>query len=191
MDESGDLGSIRGSKFFVIAGLVTQNRRELEHCIKRVRQRSIGKNKPVELKAYDATDRTRNALLRCVAKQDIRIYAVVVNKLAVADQLGSGMHTLYNHLACTVVGRCLEDARVRCLMIDKYGDKIVRDNFDRFVRALHGDIEIEHPDSRDNKLIQVVDFIAWSIRRKYASDDERFYSLIANKIKCEEFWKGA
>ena len=44
MDESGDLGYKRGSRFFVIAVIKLSNRRELELCVKRVRQKKLKKN---------------------------------------------------------------------------------------------------------------------------------------------------
>ena len=56
LDESGDLGFERGTRFFIIVILAAHNRKELAHCVKRVRQRKLKKNPPAELKAFQVTD---------------------------------------------------------------------------------------------------------------------------------------
>ena len=68
MDESGDLGYKRGSRFFVIAVIKLSNRRELELCVKRVRQKKLKMSPTSELKAYKSTDKVRFTLLKYIAE---------------------------------------------------------------------------------------------------------------------------
>ena len=42
LDESGDLGfSEKSSKYFVISLLITKNHKQIDNCIKRIRQRKL------------------------------------------------------------------------------------------------------------------------------------------------------
>ena len=72
-------------------------------------------------------------------------------------------------------------------MVDRRGDHIVRKAFGEYIRLFHSDIKIEHLDSQEDKILQVVDFVVWSIHRKYEMEDDRFYNLIAKKIRAEIF----
>jgi hypothetical protein len=127
LDESGDLGFECGSKFFIIVALAAHNRKELAHCVKRVRQRKLKKNPPAELKAFRA-------------------------------------------------------------IVDMRGDLIARVDFDKYIRQTVGDIKISHVESQNGDLLQVTDFVAWSIHRRYESNDKRFYDLISGKIRSEILW---
>jgi hypothetical protein len=185
MDESGDLGYKRGSRFFVIAVIKLSNRRELELCVKRVRQKKLKKNPPSELKAYKATDNVRFALLNHIAEQDIEIYTTIVEKYSMSEKIMQRANDLYNQLACITISHCIRDNCIQLLLVDKRGDHVVRKAFDEYIRLFHGGIKIEHLDSQEDKIMQVVDFVAWSIHRKYEMEDDRFYNLITKKIRAE------
>ncbi|MBI4176570.1 MAG: DUF3800 domain-containing protein [Candidatus Aenigmarchaeota archaeon] len=54
------------------------------------------------------------------------------------------------------------------------------------------DVEIEHKLSHTSNELQVVDFVAWSINRKFNSEDDYYYKIIQNKIRNREnmeLWK--
>jgi len=45
LDESGDLGfTEKSQQYFVIAILITRDKKPIENCIKRIRQRKLPKN---------------------------------------------------------------------------------------------------------------------------------------------------
>lgn len=46
-------------------------------------------------------------------------------------------------------------------------------------------IKISHFDSHNEEGLQAVDFISWSIFRKYEMNDNFYYSIIQNKIETE------
>jgi len=76
LDESGDLGfSEKSQPYFVIAILITKDKKPIENCIKRVRQRKLPKkykNKP-ELKYRNSNHIIRRSVLKCLSKRDIEI----------------------------------------------------------------------------------------------------------------------
>jgi hypothetical protein len=43
-------------------------------------------------------------------------------------------------------------------------------------------VEIYHKQSNSSNELQVVDFIAWSINRKFSFNDDYYYKIIENKI---------
>ncbi len=46
-------------------------------------------------------------------------------------------------------------------------------------------INISLETSHKNKSLQAVDFISWSIFRKYEKGDEMYYKLLGNKLASE------
>ena len=189
LDESGDLGFERGSRFFIIAIFAAHNKKELAHCVKRVRQRKLKKNPPAELKAFRVTDTIRNALLSYIARQDIEIYAFVLDKSLVPEKFRKESNTIYNHCASVAIEHCAENNYIQELVVDMRGDLMARADFDKYIKRTVSDIKISHVESQNSELLQITDFVAWSIHRKYESDDERFYDLISSKIRCEILWK--
>ncbi len=185
LDESGDLGVRSGSRFFVIAALVVKDRRELKLCVERIKRRKVKTPTP-ELKAYDATDRVREALLKAIAEQDIEIHTVITNTFIGTRKKPS---EFYNKLAQIAIESCLKSHSVESLIVDRRNDKVSRDAFDKYIHLFHQRIKIEHLNSYHDKIIQATDFIAWSIRRKYDYDDKRYYNLIAGRIKSEIMWE--
>ena len=49
-----------------------------------------------------------------------------------------------------------------------------------------GDVTIEQLGSRDRPELQVVDYVAWAIRRKYAVGEGQYYDIIKSKIIVED-----
>ena len=188
LDESGDLGFERGTRFFIIVILAAHNRKELAHCVKRVRQRKLKKNPPAELKAFKVTDSIRSALLRYIARQNIEIYAFVLDKSLIPEKLRKEPNIIYNYCASAAIERCVENNYIQELVVDMRGDLMARVDFDKYIKRTVGDIKINHVESQNSELLQITDFVAWSIHRKYESNDDRFYDLISNKIRSEILW---
>ncbi len=53
-------------------------------------------------------------------------------------------------------------------------------------------VEISHLESHSSAELQVADFVAWAVNRKYVLGDSSYYDCIASKVKNqnnEEMWK--
>lgn len=71
LDESGDVAPFSGSRFLVVAVLVTETPRPIELHVKRARQ-SLGRNAPSEeLKATWSEPQVVERLLRSIAQEDV------------------------------------------------------------------------------------------------------------------------
>jgi len=115
----------------------------------------------------------------------IEIYTTIVEKYSMSEKIMQRANDLYNQLACITISHCIRDNCIQLLLVDKRGDHVVRKAFDEYISLFHDDIKIEHLDSQEDKIMQVVDFVAWSIHRKYEMEDDRFYNLITKKIRAE------
>ena len=183
LDESGDLGPGRGTRFFVIAAIATASRKSLEVCVKRVRKRK--RITTSELKAQQSTDAVRESMLNGLDQLDIMIFSAAIDTSRLLKDSKAERNKVYNHLASTAIGHCLANRAATSLIVDRRGDKVVREAFDDYIRNIFGNIDITHPDSQQDKALQAADFIAWAIRRKYDTGDDRFYKLIAGRIQSE------
>jgi len=187
IDESGDLGRF-GSKFFVIACLITNNRVQLERIVKRIRQRLLHKHEKEvpEIKANSSSRLVREKVLEMVSRTDASIAIIAFEKKGQDLRLKS--NELYNQL----VGSLLMEinfslnTRIEIIIDKKDSNQLLRKNLDaQIIKALGGLVEgikIRHMDSFNSKGLQVVDFVAWAANRKFSFDDNSYYKIIENKI---------
>ena len=195
LDESGDLGinSEKSSKTFVIALLITADNLSLARCVKKTRQKMHKQMSAIpELKAFKSDEKTRNRLLNEFSKTNSDIHYIVLDKLKNKGLFKEHKHKLYNYIAASIVNEIhLVSSDKIELVVDRRKLKLIeKEEFDKQVlQAFSGsktNVRISHRDSCSCKELQVVDFIAWSIFRKYELKDEEYYSKIANKIKTSK-----
>ena len=81
LDEAGDTG-IRGSKYFIISIIITENPKEIANAIKRIKKnlRAKKQKKKQELKFYNSTDRVRTLVLRTLKRKDIEVSYFAIRK---------------------------------------------------------------------------------------------------------------
>ncbi|MEM5782882.1 MAG: hypothetical protein QXX01_00755, partial [Candidatus Aenigmatarchaeota archaeon] len=80
----------------------------------------------------------------------------------------------------------------------KHTNTFIRENFNDYVkrkikeRCPKLEIEVNQFSSYTKNELQVVDFVAWSINRKFNSKDDSYYKIIEEKIVNKEkmeLWK--
>lgn len=195
LDESGDLGySDKSSKYFVIALLATKNHKPIDNCIKRIRQRKLKtKYKYIpELKFNNSNELIRRAILRCIAEKDVKIYYVLVDKEKLHKRRESIKSDFYIYLTGFLIQQILEINEDIELIVDKSLSKEKREEFDEYIRnkildklRLQVDVHVEHKDSREDKCIQAIDFVAGAIFSKYEFGNDSYYRVIQKKIGQE------
>ena len=161
-----------------------QNCRDLEICFDRVKKRKI-KHSITELKASTATDKVRKAILKEINKHDIEIQAIVANTHHITNE---NQNNIYNKVTKVIVDEFQKIYSVQSLILDRRGSNMSRKTLDEYIKYDYPNLQIEHLDSYRNKIIQIVDFIAWAIRRKYEANEDVFYNLIADRTNIE-IWK--
>ena len=200
IDESGDLGRF-GTNYFTIAGMSTENPIVLRRIIKRTRQRRLKKKlrELPELKANKTNKVVRMYILRLLNKYDVKIFAIVVDKSKIMPHLYEVKDRLYNFICGILINEMLSDFTEVYIVIDKkHTNTLIRENFNHYIerkiksRYKNIGIKIGHKDSQSTPELQVVDFVAWAINRKFNYGDNEYYAIIENKIinkRRMELWK--
>jgi hypothetical protein len=196
LDEAGDLGfSEKSQQYFVIAILITKDKKPIENCIKRIRQRRLPKKykKIPELKFRNSNDIIRKSVLKCLSKKDVEISYILLNKRRVYSYLQDKKNIVYNYITSFLLQKVLsEESDKIVFVVDRLYTKKNREEFNSYInykiqrelrRAIK--ISIEHKNSEEERCLQAVDFVAGAIYRKYVFGDESYYSIIRDKIQEE------
>lgn len=200
IDESGDLGRY-GYRYFTLACLITADTKRLNRIIKKVRQRKLKKNikELMEVKAAKSDERIRRYVLNEVKNTDCDIFLLVVDKNKVLSKLFEAQNRLYNYL-CSLLMKQINIAENRLVLtIDKkHTNTALRKDFDVYIRrrlleSKPGlNLEVYQKTSESSNELQVTDFIAWAVNRKFNNNDDSYYAVIKSKIKNETdmlIWK--
>lgn len=200
IDESGDLGKY-GSRYFSIAAIIVDNPTSLSRIIKKLRQRKLKKKikKLPEIKANNSSYVLRKYVLDKLIKTDCELYAIVVNKDAIVNYLFNVKDKLYNYL-CGILMENVKntDGKLIIVIDKKHTNTLVKNDFNKYIenklksKNIKLEIEIEHKFSYSSNELQVVDFVVWSINRKFNTGDDSYYKIIERKIVNKDnmiLWK--
>ena len=184
IDESGDLGS-RGSRFFVIAAIVTRRSRHLLKVYK-----SIPTGSGPEIKFYDATHEERLDVLFEIVDSDSVIAYVCVDKRDHREPYRNG-NELYHQALKRLIECALEmsESRDVNILVDESGfiknDEVTE--IGKGASEFIGKNLKKCVKTSSNKCTRIADYIAGSIRVKYESSDEGYLKIIEEKIStaCE------
>lgn len=208
LDESGDLGfGPRSSKHFVLTAIIARDPGKVRRCIKRVRQQKLPKKyKTVpELKFHNSSQTIRKHVLGCLVRTDTDIAYAVLRKNQVYERLKSKPSILYNYLSGSLIAKIITAYKLEGpvkVFVDRSLYGFERENFDNYLtwKACLGNHseeqsleppEIEHIDSRQDRCIQVVDFVAGAINHRYSMEDPSYYNLIEQKVSIlMDFFEG-
>lgn len=200
IDDSGDPGFKidRGSsRYFVIAAVIFDDPLEAEKTAVAIKEfgRMLGFPDSVEFKFHKSRHEVREAFLRAVAPFEFRIRALVMEKtLLRSDELRTNKRSFYSYAIKMLLkysGNSIKNAKIK---IDGSGDRIFRKSFVSYLRQQlnSGEQKIfercKLVDSRGNRLIQMADMIAGTIKRSYEkTDGAALKKIILDKIQDE--WK--
>ncbi|MCX6777274.1 MAG: DUF3800 domain-containing protein [Candidatus Micrarchaeota archaeon] len=200
IDESGDLGEY-GSVYFTIVALATHAPAVLGRIIKRVRERKLKKKlrELSEIKANNSTEAIRKDVLRRLSGCECSISAVAIQKSKVKENLFKHKEKLYNYLCGLLFEHISLNTEVVDITVDrKHGNMLLQEDFNRYVesriksRNASLEIRIRHLESHASSALQVVDFVAWAVNRKFTHGDSSYYDIIKHRIRNqgkEEIWR--
>ncbi|MCK4717624.1 MAG: DUF3800 domain-containing protein [Thermoplasmata archaeon] len=188
IDESGDLGQY-GSRFFTMAAVVVTEPKFTSRIIKKLRQRKLKKNirQLPEIKANNSNRMIREYVLKKVQELDCEIFSIVVEKESIQEHLFEVKNQLYSEICGERLEKIDMDSGTLRIVIDKKDtNTLLRKGFDQYLhKRMDGSgakITIEHKPSHLSNELQVVDFIAWAIQRKFNTGDCSYYPIIEEKI---------
>jgi len=199
LDESGDLGfnftKKKTSKFFIITFIFIENKRLLEKIVSKTHKELKKKHKRMGgvLHCYKEKPTTRKRLLKRLTEKDCSVMTVYLNKKKVHTKLQDEKAVLYNFVTNILLDRICtkellpKDEQIILIASKKDTNKFLNENFKNYLKKslntkhkLKIKIEIKTP--FEEKSLQAVDFVSWSIFRKQEHNDEVYYNLIKEKI---------
>jgi hypothetical protein len=203
VDEAGNLRADR-DRYSVLVAFVTEQPKATRKCFVRAKQTKLPRQYQhyAELKFSDRVipDDFKKHVLRQVARNEIRIYVLVVAKEYLASNFsGQAEGMIYCHLVTRLLESChLAESDEVYLFLDRRSlGGLTRQEFDaRLRRQLltrlreRARLEIQHPDSTTSVNIQVVDFLCGAVFQKYERCNPEYYSLIEDRIVVEEILTG-
>ena len=209
LDESGDLGFRgKGSTYFILTCVKIQDERTnllFKRIPKDVRQRSLAKKtkKTSELKFSNSSVLIRERFLSRVAKLDLEIYSLIVNKEYTQQKLKDNLPVLYSYLIKILLENVITPNNNIHICIDRCMSPNQRSNFENYINTEFlykfnkvPELTILHENSNSNEALQVIDFICGAFGYKYNTaqlkgDFECYTNIIRERIKVErnDFFK--
>jgi hypothetical protein len=201
LDESGDLGfnfkKKKTSKYFVVTFLFVKEKFPIEKIVKKIFKgfsKIEVKNHNGIIHAFKEAPRTRQKLLNLFREKNMsNILVIYLNKKKVYTKLQDEKQVLYNYVTNILLDRiCTKklipiNEKITLVASRRETNKFLNQNFSAYLKdqaqnnhKLNIDIEIKSPSQE--KSLQAVDMLSWSIFRKYEHGDESYYNLIKPDI---------
>lgn len=189
IDESGRLYDPK-DRILVFSAVVAKNLTELERIIVKARNRIPRKGKRrkerlSEIKFSLTGDKTRRFILQELAKHDVKIYNLIIDK---NGRKISDNPVTYALLIGEILKILLPDnPKLSHIIIDRHFTFITqRETFNHQIQKQFGDkLFIEHVDSLQSPVITLADFAAGAARTAYLKKQKEFTRLI-NAVVAEE-----
>jgi len=216
VDESGDLGfKHSSSKFFTIGYVFTKNRypmaenTKIKRALKNVNTRIKNKKRKLsEFKFSSDSKITRKKFLSKIKSMDVIIGVICISKDSVKKELKKDPGRLYRYvIGDTIITKLVIDYFTRHdpynsirFVIDRSLSDSGRKEFNKYCeektsfRSWEQDknidfrITILHQDSKAVPMLQVADYVAGAVQRKFDRGDSSYYDIIQNKIKYTTKW---
>lgn len=199
LDESGDLGfnpQKRSSKYFIVTILANKEKKPLEKIVKKIHSQLRKKVKKLSGGVLHCTKEkpgTRKRLPQYLKKTDSTIMAVCLTKSRVHTKLQDEKHVLYNYVTNILLDRILTKKLIRgsekieFVISKRETNKFLNDNFTSYLKnqaKLNHDILIEVviKTPSEEKSLQVVDFVSWSLFNKYEYKKMEYYEIFKKMI---------
>lgn len=194
IDESGTLPD-KLNRFIVLAGISSDNAGALTNLLSKFRQKIPGKGKRKqerkikEFKFHYVGEITRKKVLIELVKKNIKIYLLIV------DKLGRKIEDSPQNFAKLVVALIkvilTTENIVNEVYIDKHFNKEGRlKSFQTLLDSIFVNrVKCIQIDSVEDSRIDLADFVAGAILRKYQSNDSVYSDIISSSITKEVFKK--
>ncbi len=140
IDESGDVSPYSGSRYLVVAALMTKEPRAIELHVKRTRVALGQRAMSAELKASAMEESITARLLRSLAAEEIEVIAAVLDKRSILrppEEPESLYRALLGHVVCLCLKR---HSRLQLWLDKRYTNRAARDALEAQLREAVVDI---------------------------------------------------
>lgn len=217
VDESGELGRKEGSSsFFLITALCTSNLKALEKRIWKEKAKLYGAGWPKNLEIKGTTlwgaahnprvpkkiaekrESVLESVIASICASTCTVHYSIAQKKHLSHSIMSAEYGIaYNYLCGTLLCRAYNDfAGPLEIVVDQRSKEThSKMKFDGYVETrLVGDcshsdaLTLSHAESHDVLGLQAVDFLSWSIFRKYEHRDPKFYDMLKPIVGYRDDW---
>lgn len=209
LDESGGLSFdfTKGgtTRFFVVCLLVlptTRDYRQLTKAVERTIRHKLHRGRAPkrpthELKGTAVDIATKRYFFQQAQRASFSIYALILNKARVYEDLRRQPERLYNFVARKLIERCpfqQADDRIILTLDRRKATEDIRAFNQYLLVQLQGSlplkvpIEIYHKHSWERKGLQAVDLFSWGIFRKYERGETTWYEVFRERIVFEDVY---
>lgn len=199
LDESGDLGfdfsKKKTTKYFLVTLLFVENKRPIEKLISKLYSnlRKKYKIKSGVLHASKEEPVTCSRFCKKIIEKDCKIMTIYLNKKRVYTKLQNEKAVLYNYVVNILLDRIAtkkfinKGVPINFIASRRETSKFLNLNFKNYlenqVRSNHKlPITVKIKTPAEEKCLQAVDFVSWSIFRKYEYGDDSYYNIIRGLV---------
>ena len=183
VDESGDLG--KGNRYFVIALIVPQKSKRISNFMKRF----CVKNKLQEVKAAQLTfSQKQDIFNKLTSANDYTVSYIVADKSNIDNKkLFEDKNLCYNYLFSFLIKKTIKSTNDDiCILLDNHSTKVKSINslcdyikIKAFTQwNYRHNLHINYVDSKNSKIVQVIDVIANAIYAHYLYKKNHFYNML-------------
>ena len=200
IDESGDLGTKKGSsRFLILTALMVDKPEELDRIIKNMRRNKFKKElkKAMEIKANKSSkEMICHMLKRLNEIKNAKIfYMVLEKKKIISEYLVNNKHKLYNYVAGKLAKQIpIHDMDVEIRIDKSKGKQLLQQDFNNYLLKILkekenlGEIKIYHSYSHSWSGLQFADILAWSCFQKFEHNNNAFIDLIKLEQEVYHIW---
>ena len=196
MDESGDLGKNNASSpYFIFSAIVASD----PNFVRFLPSEKVRYPERKEVKAQTSNRATKEYVLTKLSQASCDIYAIAVPKDKIFNKYGRGLaQDRFYHFLCGLllkqIGR--KEDMIDVEVDERHTKNLLKKNFRNYIEKnflREGQKLRFHqlPSTNDDGLF-AVDFVAWSVNRKFNLNDDSYLNIIKDKIKnfdTMERWK--
>lgn len=127
---------------------------------------------------------TRRRVLEEIISKDVKIYILVVNKMGrkIKDSPEN-----YGKLVKSLTFYLIRRENPKKILIDKhFGNKSDTEKLQVILDSISDKVNFQQVDSVTDPRVDLADFIAGAVLRKFRAKDETFYNIFSSKITWEK-----
>ena len=186
LDEAGDTGfkfDTGSSKYFTIALIIFNDHEEAEKCDQRIEllKWELGKNPWFEFHYAKSSNDIKSAFFNAVSPYGFFYYGIVINKQELYSENLRIKDSFYKYVSSLVFENAKDKIDKAHVIVDKSGSGNFEKQFATYLRRKFNEQgekkikKVKMQDSRKNNLLQLADFVASAINRRYTRVDKSHY----------------
>lgn len=199
IDESGDLGfdfkrNGKPSDFFLVSAIKISDEKYFNRVIKRHRKRVKKKlEKKREIKFSNTSPENRRRILEDIAKLDIEIFVVYIDKHNAYYYIKDDPVRMYSYLLKILAEKCFSEPvnEDTTIVFDRSFSTVQQEALELYLKTQNENllktrhkITMIHLPSQESSGILCADFVCGAVMQQLTNKNQRYFNIIKGKIKC-------